>query len=147
MLDVKVLVRVEEDVVAGLVIRIPEDRFEARPPQFVEVLALVDHYSIELVLRAQPLTGLHQGLRGHIGPEFPRVRVALLPEGDTGCPAKLAGDSVIVVGTVRSVMAGCLYWYVGCRYKVSSHRVAASGYGTRGFLLAVIALRHGISGA
>ena len=97
MLDVKVLVRIEENVVAGFVIRIPEDLFNARPPQFVEILALVDHDGIELVLRPQPLTGLHQGLRGHIGPERLIVRVTHLPEGDIGHPAKLADDSMIVV--------------------------------------------------
>ena len=86
-LNIKVLVRVEEDVVAGLVIRIPEDRFETRPPQFVEVLALVDHDGIELVLRPQPLTRLHQGLRSHIGPEILMGFVSRISQ--SGTPAIL----------------------------------------------------------
>ena len=77
--------------------RIPEDRFETGPPQFVEVLALVDHDGIELVLRPQSLAGLHQRLRGQIVPEFPGVRVAHLPEGNTGLLAKRVGEAMVVL--------------------------------------------------
>lgn len=99
MLDVQVLLGVVEDVVAALVAGIPEHRVEARPPEIVEVLALVDDDGIEFVLGAEPFTGLHQGLGSGLRPERLVLGIAHLLQPQAGRLAQVVRQPVIGVDT------------------------------------------------